>query len=130
MTGLLVFLVIFVFGFTFLMIAAQWKIFTKAGKPGWACLVPIYSVLVMLEIIKKPGIWLLWLMIPGVNIIFAIWATNLLSKAFGKSEGFTIGLLFAGYIFYPILAFDKSIKYVYANDGSGINEIGSVDPAV
>jgi len=125
MEGTIIFLFIFVIGIVLLMIISQWKIYEKAGKPGWAVLVPIYSIIVLLEIIKKPGIWLLWLLIPGVNIIFAIWAINLLSKSFGKSEGFTIGLLFLPYIFYPILAFDKSIRYIYGNNGDDINEIGA-----
>ncbi|MFP9097538.1 DUF5684 domain-containing protein [Flavobacterium sp. RHBU_24] len=125
MEGLITILFILFFGILILMIISQWKIYEKAGKPGWAVLVPIYSTIVLIEIIKKPGIWLLWFLIPGVNIIFAIWAINLLSKSFGKSEGFTIGLLFLPYIFYPILAFDKSIQYIYGNNGDDINEIGS-----
>jgi len=125
MEGTIIFLFIFVIGIVLLMIISQWKIYEKAGKPGWASIIPIYSIIVLLEIIKKPGIWLLWLLIPGVNIIFAIWAINLLSKSFGKSEGFTLGLLFLPYIFYPILAFDKSIRYIYGNNGDDINEIGA-----
>ncbi len=76
-----------------LMIVSMWKIFTKAGKPGWACLIPIYNILVLLDIIGKPWWWLLLMLIPLVNLVFAIWAMNLLSKSFGHSEGFTIGLL-------------------------------------
>lgn len=129
MAGILTFFIILMLCFMVLMIVSQWKIFVKAGKPGWAIFVPIYSTLVLLDIIKKPGIWLLWLLIPVVNIVFAIWATNLLSKAFGKSEGFTVGLLLFPYIFYPIMAFDKSVQYVYGNDGNNINEIGSPEAA-
>jgi hypothetical protein len=82
-----------------------WRIFEKAGKPGWAALIPIYNTLVMLEIVGKPWWWFLLFFIPGVNIIFAVWMVNLLSLSFGKSTGFTLGLLFLGFIFYPILAF-------------------------
>lgn len=49
--------------------------------------------------------------IPFVNIIFLIWSINLLSKSFGKDEGFTVGLLFLGIIFYPILGFG-SAQYI------------------
>lgn len=87
------------------LIICNWKIFTKAGKPGWACLIPIYNTLVTLEIIGKPWWWLFLLMIPFVNIIFIIWATNLLSLSFGKEEGFTIGLILLPIVFLPILAF-------------------------
>jgi len=91
-----------------LMIAAQWKIFEKAGKPGWACIIPIYNTIVLLEIIGKPWWWLLLFLVPIVNLIFAIWMINLLSKSFGKDEGFTIGLLLLPIVFYPVLGFGSA----------------------
>ncbi|MEW5677482.1 DUF5684 domain-containing protein [Flavobacterium enshiense] len=106
-----------------LLIASQWKIFTKAEKPGWACLIPIYSGIVLLEVIKKPTWWIFMFFIPLVNIYFAIVAVNELSKAFGKSTGFTLGLIFLPFIFYPILAFG-SAQYVYIQT-SEVNEIGT-----
>jgi len=92
------------------LIIAQWKIYVKAGKPGWAVLIPIYNTLVMLEIVGKPWWWLLLMLIPFINIIFAIWMINLLSKSFGKDEGFTIGLILLSIVFYPILGFGPA-KY-------------------
>jgi hypothetical protein len=89
-------------------IAAGWKLFEKAGQPGWACIVPIYSTLVMLKIVGKPWWWLLMLIIPGVNLIFAIWMINMLSKSFGKDEGYTVGLILLGIVFYPMLAFGSA----------------------
>jgi len=89
-------------------IYTYWRIFEKAGKPGWATLIPIYNTLVMLKIIGKPWWWLLLFLIPGVNFIFAIWMINLLSISFGKGIGFTLGLLFLSPIFYPILAFSNA----------------------
>lgn len=88
-----------------LVIASWWKIFEKAGKPGWAAIVPIYSAIMMLEIIGKPTWWLLMFFIPFVNIVFAIWMTNMLSKSFGKEEGYTVGLILLGFVFLPMLAF-------------------------
>jgi hypothetical protein len=88
-----------------LMIISMWKIYVKAEKPGWASIVPIYQILVLLEIIGKPWWWLLLYLIPFVNIIFLIWTINLLSKSFGNGVGFTLGLLFLSVIFYPVLAF-------------------------
>lgn len=67
-----------------IQIVALWYIFTKAGKPGWACLIPVYDYLVGLKIIGKPWWWLLLLLIPFVNLIFVIWGLNLLAKSFGK----------------------------------------------
>jgi len=90
---------------------AYWKIYEKAGKPGWASLIPFYNLIVLFEIIGKPWWWLLLMLIPGINIIFAVWTYNLVSKSFGHSEGFTIGLILLGFIFIPILAFGDS-KYI------------------
>ena len=90
---------------------SEWKIFTKANKPGWACLIPIYSTLVLLEIIGKPWWWIFLFFIPIVNLVFAIWMINLLSKSFGKDEAFTVGLLLIPIIFYPILGLGSS-KYI------------------
>lgn len=87
-------------------IFCMWKIFEKAGKPGWAAIVPIYSTIVLLEIVGKPWWWLLLMMIPYVGaLIWGIWTINLLSKSFGKGVGFTLGIIFLGFIFIPMLAF-------------------------
>lgn len=122
MATALLFIVLFFLAFMVFLIACQWKIFTKAGKPGWACLIPIYSGIVMLEIVRKPTWWIFLLLIPFVNIFFAIIALNELSKSFGKSSGFTVGLIFLPFIFYPMLAFGDA-KYIYAQTEE-INEIG------
>jgi len=100
-----------VFGFVVLviLIAAIWKIFEKAGKPGWAALIPFYNIIVLLEIVGKPWWWLLLMIfVPIGQLIWGIWIINLLSKSFGKNEGFTIGLLFLSFIFYPILGFGNA----------------------
>jgi len=94
-----------------LLCASQWIIFQKAGKRGWYSLVPVYGALVLLQIIGKPWWWILLFLIPFANIVFAIWMLNLLSKSYGKSEGFTVGLILLSFIFYPILAFGDA-KYI------------------
>ena len=94
-----------------LMIAAYWKIFTKAGKPGWAVIIPIYNIIVLLKIIGKPLWWIILLFIPLVNIWFSIVMVHSLSKSFGRGVGFTLGLIFLGIIFYPILGFGDD-KYL------------------
>lgn len=123
MLGLGLGIILFALAIVIVMIIAQWKIYEKAGQPGWASLIPIYNIIVLLEIIRKPWWWLLMLLIPIVNVVFAIMMINQLSKAFGKDAGFTVGLLFLGMIFYPILAFDKSIQYVY-NKNTEFDSIG------
>jgi len=91
------------------VIAGQWKAFEKAGQPGWACIIPIYNWYVMLKIGGKPAWWLLLFLIPVVNIVFAVWALNMISKSFGKDEGFTIGLMLLSFIFWPILGFGDAV---------------------
>jgi hypothetical protein len=105
--------IIFYLAFIVFFIMTGWKIFEKAGQPGWASIIPIYGTLVMLKIIGKPWWWIFLLFFPLIinNIIFGIWATNLLSKSFGKDEGYTVGLLLLGIVFYPMLAFGDA-KYL------------------
>jgi Family of unknown function (DUF5684) len=93
------------------IIAAMWKIFEKAGQPGWAAIVPIYNMYVLLKIVGKPGWWLILFLIPFVNYVFIIWTYNMLSKSFGKTEGFTVGLVLLGIVFFPILGFGDA-KYL------------------
>ena len=111
-----------------IMIIAHWKIYEKAGKPGWAAVIPIYNAIVLLEIVGKPLWWIILFFIPCVNIVFLVWVTNLLSKSFGQSEGFTVGLLLLGVVFYPILGFGN---YQYL--GPSAKEAGGlrpIDPSV
>lgn len=101
---------------TVIVLISYWKLYEKAGKPGWAVLIPIYSTLVLLEIIRKPWYWLLLMMIPFVGIIWAIWSINLFVKSFGKDEGYTVGCILLPYVFFPMLAFSKSTQYIYAKN--------------
>ena len=87
-----------------IQIAAMWKVFEKAGKPGWAAIIPIYNAIVIIQIAGKPVWWFLLYLIPLVNIVIAVIVTHNLSKNFGKGVGFTLGLIFLGFIFMPILA--------------------------
>ena len=93
------------FAVVILMIAALWKVFTKAGQPGWAAIIPIYNVYILCKIGGKSGWWVLLLMVPLLNIIFAILLSIAIAEKFGKGAGFGLGLTFLGVIFYPILGF-------------------------
>jgi len=98
------------------IIVANWKIYEKAGQPGWASIIPIYNMYILLKIVGKPTWWLILMIIPVVNIVFIIWTINMLSKSFGKDEGFTVGLLLLGFVFYPILGFgDAQYKGPYGD---------------
>jgi|KBSSwiS6_1023812.scaffolds.fasta_scaffold01020_2 hypothetical protein len=103
--------IIFCLAVAVFIYAAQWKIFVKAGQPGWAAIIPIYNIYILTKITGKPGIWTLLCFIPIVNFVIIIWLYNMLSKSFGKDEGFTVGLLLLGIIFFPILGFG-SAKYL------------------
>ena len=85
-------------------IASMWRVFEKAGKPGWAAIIPIYNGIVMLQIAGRPVWWFLLYLIPLVNIIIAIIVMIDFAKSFGKGVGFALGLIFLGIIFFPILA--------------------------
>jgi Family of unknown function (DUF5684) len=91
-----------------LCIAGLWKVFTKAGKPGWAAIIPIYNAIVLLEIIGKPLWWIILLFIPCVSIVFAIIMMVELAKKFGQGVGFAIGLILLGPIFICILGFGSA----------------------
>ena len=101
-------IVLYVVILTFLVIVPFWKIFKKAGKPGWASLIPIYNIIVLFQIAKKSP-WLTVLMfIPIVNIIVMIILTREIARNFGKDIGFTVCLIVLPIVFFPILAYGKS----------------------
>ncbi|MGB0758974.1 MAG: DUF5684 domain-containing protein [Rubripirellula sp.] len=100
------------FLFSLILIAGLWKVFSKAGKPGWAAIIPIYNIIVMLEITGKPLWWIVLFLIPVVNLIaplivmILVYAT--LAERFGKGVGTIIGLILVPFIFIPILGFGSS----------------------
>jgi hypothetical protein len=102
--------------FAALGIVALWKIFDKAGEPGWAAIIPFYNFYVLFKITWGSGWKFLLLLIPIANIVIGIITMVKLAKAFGKSGGFAVGLIFLSLIFYCILAFDNS-TYIGVPDG-------------
>ncbi len=110
---------ILILAISVLMIYSGWKVFEKAGQPGWAILIPFYNFYILLKIAHKPGWWLVLLFIPLVNLVAMILIFISFAQAFGKGAGFGLGLAFLGFIFFPILAFSDA-KY----------EAGATTPAV
>jgi len=98
----------------------MWKVFTKAGKPGWAVIIPLYNAYVFLKIAGKPGWWLILLLVPLLNVIVGIVATVAFARNFGKGIGFVLGLIFLPFIFYPILAFGDA---QYLGAGASVNPV-------
>jgi hypothetical protein len=88
------------------VIIGWWKMFEKAGQPGWAAIIPIFNVYILLKVAGRPGWWLILYFIPIVNFVVAIIVSLDVAKAFGQSAvfGFFLLFLFAG-IGYLILGF-------------------------
>ncbi len=108
---LIQFITIFVEYMLMLFVVSLWHIFEKAGKPGWKSVIPVYNIIIILDIIKKPRNWLWLFLIPVVNVVIVIIICIELAKKFGKSKTFGgLGLAFLSLIFFPILAFSDS-KY-------------------
>ena len=95
-----------------LMIVSLWKIFKKAGKPGWASIVPIYNVYIMCEIAEKEWWYILLLCVPFVNIYAMVVLYNGMAKRFGKGGGFVVGMILLPVVFFPMLAFGKDATIV------------------
>ena len=89
------------------VLVCMWIIFRKAGKPGWAAIVPFYNLSVLFDITWGSGMRFLLMLIPLYNIILGIQTQIRLAKAFGKGGGFAAGLIFLPYVFMPLLAFGK-----------------------
>ena len=116
--GLGVFLIILFSSLAIILIVSYWRIFTKAGKPGWAALIPIYNTVVLAEVAGQPwwyGLMPLLAVIPYVGgigaLIFMILIEYKLALSFGKDTAFAIGLILCPFIFFPILAFSKDAQY-------------------
>ena len=101
-------LMIVMLAFLIIMVAALWTVFTKAGQPGWAAIIPIYNAIVLLQIVGKPIWWFILMCIPLVNVIIAILVYIDLAKSFGKSPAFAFGLVFLPFIFFPVLGFGSA----------------------
>ncbi len=101
-----------------------WKVFTKAGYPGWASLIPIYNMYVLCKIGGKPGWWVLLMFIPLVGIILLLLVCIDIAKNFGQGAGYGVGLFFLGFIFFPILGFGDA-QYIGPR-GDGLTPLPAV----
>ncbi|MEG0873018.1 MAG: DUF5684 domain-containing protein [Clostridia bacterium] len=107
-SGIVAFYWILVIAFTVLSIVSEWKIFVKAGKPGWAALIPVYNMVVMFEIVGMSPWLVILLFIPIANIVVLILTYIKLAEKFGKGAGYAVGLVLLGCVFLPMLAFGKA----------------------
>ena len=109
--GILAFIYILCLSVCIFTIVCNWKVFKKAGKHGWEAIIPIYNIVVLLEITKLPMWYLILFLIPVGNFVALILIYIELAKKFGQSTLFGLGLAFFTPIFMAILAFNKN--YVY-----------------
>ena len=96
-----------------LLIVGMWRVFEKASQPGWAAIVPIYNSYILCKIAGKPGWWVLLMLIPIVNFVILLLISLEVSRNFGKTQGFAIGLWLLPIVFYPILGFSDA-RYMAA----------------
>jgi hypothetical protein len=106
--GLVAIYWVFVIALGILTIVAMWRVFQKAGQPGWAAIVPIYNAYILLKTVGRPGWWVVLYLIPIVNVVIEIIVLIDLAKCFGQGGGFAVGLFFLPFIFMPILGFGSA----------------------
>ncbi|MCA9304467.1 MAG: hypothetical protein KC996_10125 [Phycisphaerales bacterium] len=107
-TGFFLVVMLLVLVALLVMAIGMWKVFSKAGHPGWAAFIPILNLYFLCKTAGRPGWWLILLFIPLVQFVIFIVLIFDLAKVFGKGLGFALGLLFFGFIFFPILGLGKS----------------------
>lgn len=100
-----------ILAFVIVSIVAMWKVYSKAGRLGWAAIVPFYSEYVLFDVVYGNGLKFLLLLVPLYNIYLGIKVKLDLAKAFGKSAGFGVGLIFLPPVFLAMLAFGDA-QYV------------------
>jgi hypothetical protein len=108
--------------FFILIIAGMWKMFEKAGKPGWAAIIPIYNIIVMHEIVGREAWKIIFYFIPLVNLYFFITLYVSLCKSYGKRGiGSYLLMIFFGYFYIPYLGFSSEVRYVGPSEGPSAN---------
>jgi hypothetical protein len=112
LVGIITAYLVIVIPIVLIAIVAMWRIFTKAGQPGWAVLIPFYNLYVYTQIVKRPGWWMLLYFASAIPVIGSIGVLIVsiidslrLAKLFGKTAGFGVGIILLGIVFLPILAF-------------------------
>lgn len=103
-----IFMPFIIMAVTVLIIAGWWKIFVKAGQPSRAILIPVYNIILLLNMAGKPWWWIFLLMIPLVNFVVFLIINIEIAKRFGKSAGFGVGMALLCFIFVPMLGFSDA----------------------
>lgn len=98
---------------TIVVLAGFWKTFEKAGEPGWAAIVPIYNIYVLVKISGNRWWWFILLFVPVINFLATIKISIDIAGKFNRGVLFGLGLAFLSFIFYLILGFGD---YQYQDD--------------
>jgi len=110
-----------------IMVVALWPVFTKAGRPGWGAIIPIYNTYLLVKIAGHHGAFVILFFIPIANIIMGIIVAIGLGRAFGKGGVFSFFLLWLlSIIGYLIVGYGGS---TYIGDGGNpakrVTRVGS-----
>ena len=100
----------FVAVFLLVILVSMARVFRKAGRSGWAAFVPIYNVIVLLQIAGRPAWWVLFTPVPVVNVVLGARLGIALADRFNRGRLFGLGLFFLGPLFLPLLAF-SNLRY-------------------
>lgn len=104
-TGILTVYSVIVLVIAVISLVGMWKIFVKAGKPGWGAIIPFYNTYCLFEMSFGTGWLFLLTFVPCVNAVILIIMWIKLAQAFGKGAAFGVGILFFPFIFLPMLGF-------------------------
>jgi len=99
---------LFVLAIAIFYVVAGWKVFAKAGEPGWGVFVPIYNLYLVCKIAGRPEWWLILFFIPLVNVVIGLIIAMDIAKAFSKGPGFGLGLWILSFIFVPVLGYGSA----------------------
>jgi hypothetical protein len=100
-------------------IAGLWKVFQKAGEPGWAAIIPLYNTWIIVKITDNEVLWFILTLLPLVNFIAWIKLSLDLADSFGKGTGFAVGIIILPFIFIPLLGFGDARYQGRAGGGAG-----------
>jgi hypothetical protein len=89
-------------------LAGLWRVFEKLGRAGWEGIIPIWNLLVVLQLVHRPVWWVVLFLLPIVNLVIGIIVCMEFARLFGRSPAFGVGLALLGFVFYPILGFGKA----------------------
>ena len=98
------FFALFTLVISVLVTASSWKIFEKAGRAVGEAFVPVYNLVVLLQIAEIPSYYFFTLLVPGLNIILLIFVEYKLAKLFKVSKAFMWGIFLLPIVFIPMLA--------------------------